>query len=206
MLRKLALSFGPILAVVMLAAFPAISQAKKVTKPPTWTGCKGTGTVTNKCQLTTWGTLTFKFSNPELGSITCKKADGENIWNESPPEGGPLVGKDEVLLMAFYECSGERACVTPTIKALHRPWQSELFLVGSAVHDAILGIELEITCGSLTIIATGTLTPEVVNSKPTFEKFTPATGTLTSNLGTIEVTGIDKMMGFVNEEKIKVVA
>jgi hypothetical protein len=201
MFRRLTLGLVSLLAVAAFVVVPAVTQAKpKETKPAIWTGCHGKESK-GKCQVVSWGTLTFTFlqKSTGIGTFTCKKSDAGNIWN--PAKGN---GLDEVVLLDFYECKSEQCPAPVAITALKLPWQTELIRNGNAIFDSIKGIELEFKCGGSSVIATGELTPKMVNNNPTYEEFTAASGLLSSPLGPVEVTGRDKMMGFENQEKIKV--
>lgn len=205
MIKALTLGVVASLAAVAMVIAPSMSQGAKSTVP-VWSGCRELSTgESKKCQTISWGTLTFKFpQSSEVGSITCKKSDAANIWDTN--EGGV----DETVLMDFYECSSTTsACHAPVVVAKKLPWNTVLKTSGSGtaatIFDEVTGVELEITCPAGPIInAGGSLKPRIVNGNPIKEEFTSSTGTLTSTLGTVEVTGIDKMMGFVNQEKVKV--
>jgi hypothetical protein len=193
------LGFVSLLAVAALVVVPAVTQgakaksaATKPPKPPLWTCGTIKPTESKKCQVITWGTLTFKFLEPPgLGSVTCKKSNAENVWN---PSVGP--GRDEVVLLDFYECHG--TCKLPEVKASGLPWPTELERVGVEVRNKIKNIKLEV-CG---IPLEGELTPKMVNSSPTYEEFTSASGFLHGPGAVVEVTGRDKVMGFENQEKV----
>ena len=205
MIKALMLGVAASLAAVAIAIAPAMSQGAKSTVP-VWSGCKELSTGQSKtCQTISWGTLTFKFpTSPEVGSITCKKSDAASISNTS--EGG----LDETVLMDFYECSSTgSSCHAPAVVAKRLPWNTALKSSGggtaTTIVDEITGIELEITCPDGPVInASGSLKPRMVNGNPLKEEFTSSTGTLASTLGAVEVTGIDKMMGFVDQERLKV--
>lgn len=232
--KLLLVSSASLLAIAAIVIIPTASQGKGPAKPKPiiWKGqCpeggngEGTGEKIKgkggkeeerkKCQTISWGTLTFTVTNPALeAEITCKKSDAGNIWNSEEIKGFE-DGRDETVLLNFYEChsKGSELCNTVAINALKLPWQSALSGSSPVIYDEISGVELEFACGSpgnqFKFTVKGTLIPKMVNGAPTvFEEFTAAAGTLsgTSSAGPVEVTvtGKDYNLGFGKGEKLKV--
>jgi hypothetical protein len=198
--------FVPLLAVVAFAATATAAQATV----PHWyrceavaggtfgAGCTAAGSGFNKVLIgpspgiavKTEGEFIFKEAVNGT-SVECKVLDEGRIWN---PTGG-TAGEDSITSIKLG-CSNRNGCSAPELTPMDLPWKS-ILVAGSPIKDKISGIEIEEQCsGTLRAEFSGHLTPEFVNGKPSFAKFTSSTGTLSSTLGNaVEVTGEDEFEG-----------
>jgi hypothetical protein len=195
---------APLLAVVAFAATATAAQATA----PHWYRCEaGGGTFSAGCTATgsgfkktligaspglavkTAGGLRFKETISGV-EIECKVTDEGQIWN---PTGG-AAGEDSIASIGFG-CTNRSGCTTPELKVMDLPWKS-LLMAGPPITDRISGIEIEEYCGGTFYNEfSGHLTPELVNGKPSFAKFTSSTGSLTSLMHPVEVIGEDDIEG-----------
>jgi hypothetical protein len=146
------------------------------------------------------GKLTFDVT--QLGQqITCKIAASEMITN---PSGG--AGTDELTRLMVSECSEDAALCPANIEVLatELPWHSELAEDSShlGVSDTIDGVKLELRCaqkGRSYGVFAGSLSPQVGEGALEFDS---SSGDLKGELGTILVTGTDKLTGPLGDKKI----
>ncbi len=154
-------------------------------------------------QTYSWGKVTF--SSPAIeelvhGSVSCKKSDAGNVWNE----GGN--GFDNTVLFELYECEAP-ACPGVSVTSSGLPWPSENYVEpGGVVRDRTKGIGLTIKCGERELHFGGELTPKVVNgtkTKASYEEFGTGSGTLEGKeSGVVQVTGYDNMAGFEQGDEL----
>lgn len=182
-------------------SFTALDFTGKVTVTcsPTWLSNGKSIGASPKAQTLSWGTLSF--SGPAIPTITCKKSDAGNIWNE----GG--VGLDETVLFDLYECSGAE-CPGARVTASGLPWHSELAEPSKGVlTDRTTGIVLTVGCGEAEATFTGELTPRFISkagtTSPSYDEFNAESGTLTSKEGgTLTLTGKDYVRGFDEGDEV----
>jgi hypothetical protein len=138
MSKKILVSFAPLITIAAFAVLPAVAQAV-----PHWFKNAVKIPLGKKVQTITWGTATFTV--PEIGVVTCKKADAENV--ENPASGGP--GVDEMVIFVPYECANTH-CPPPMemrVESFKLPWHTELLepVAGEILHKTT-GIKLVFGC------------------------------------------------------------
>jgi hypothetical protein len=191
-MNKLHAVFVPLLAVVAVAAAPAIAQAE-----PYWTS---NGKVIPQGQVepvSTTATLSFQV----LGTtMTCKLKDQETI--ENPVGGGP--GVDQMTAFTLTGCTPKPSGCPGTSKAeviaLGLPWATELTST-SPITDEIKGMKLEFKCSNGTVLGvySGALTPVVGTS---VLEFSTSSGQLLDGTKTATLSGNDALKGPMGDEKI----
>jgi hypothetical protein len=175
------LGLAPLLAVISLAAAPAMVQAS-----PHWYLGTNPLTAGKKMAVKTEGKLLFSIPGSTI-QVSCTVKDVEVLLN-------PTGGGAGVDIMKSFKLSGCGPNPCPVLSsgkqgplkvtALKLPWASQLVEV-PPIADEISGIELQFSCKKVPFITlSGTLFPLV---KIGFLEFTSATGTLSG----ATVTGID---------------
>jgi|ERR1017187_6046990 hypothetical protein len=224
MSKKLYAALLPLLAVSVFAIAPAAAQAA-----PHWYSCHavaaGTGKYIDadctkkekgnfeltrlpfteaKTQVITWGKLTL--TNATLGKVTCKIIGAGNVWNTLLAN----PGLNNVEAFTLYECTSTTCEGTLTAPTAGLPWPGEL-LAGPPIRLKIgtaatpMSLTLKCTKPAVEITMTGELTPEFVNSSPSYVEFGAGSGHLTSSVfGEFTWTGKLKILGFENQEEIQV--
>lgn len=161
-----------------------------------------------KAQTYSWGTLTF--SSPGIeelvhGTITCKKSDAGDVWNE----GGN--GHDDTVLFDLYECSAPE-CKDVSVTSSDLPWYSEL-VQGAAgvVKDKSTGVHLTFRCGERELEYEGEVAPKVVNAskgKATYEEFGEGSSKMEGSkeagkeAGKLQISGNDYQAGFEEGDEV----
>lgn len=145
----------------------------------------------------------------ETVTLTCKKSDAGNIWNENGQ------GFDETVLFDLYECSSE-TCPQPVVTASGLPWPSTLEespLGSGVIRDRTRGIRLTIECGggkeggAFGETFTGEVSPRWRNGSTktgsSYDEFDEGAGALTGEPGQeLRITGNDYTAGFEKAELI----
>src|ERR1700733_542870 len=192
-MNKLHAVLVPLLAVVALAAAPAIAQAE-----PYWTS---NGKVIPEGQtenVNTAATLVFTIPG---ATIQCKLKDKETI--ENPVGGGP--GVDHMTTFALAGCTPKPSGCTGSSKAeiiANPPWATEL-VSGITIRDELKGMELEVKCSNNTVLGIykGALSPAVGASVLEFDSGSGHLEDITKTK-TMTVSGSDKMTGPMGDSKI----
>jgi hypothetical protein len=193
--KKLFTVFASMLLSITFVA-PAAAQTAS---PPQWLS-EGKPIGAEPVTVQTNGTLTFDAT--QLGQqITCKAADSETITNPS----GAGAGTDELTRLVVSKC-GEDATLCPAsieVLASGLPWHSELAEDPShlGVSDTISGVKLELRCarGRSYGVFAGSLSPQVGEG---MLEFGSSSGGLQGELGTILVSGTDKLKGPKGDKRI----
>ena len=157
-----------------------------------------------KAQTYSWGTLTF--SSPGIeelahGTITCKKSDAGDVWNE----GGN--GHDDTVLFDLYECQAPE-CPDVSVTSSDLPWYSELVEnAAGVVKDKSTGVHLTFKCGERELEYEGEVAPKVVNSskgKATYEEFSEGSSKMEGSKeeGKLQITGKDYQAGFEEGDEV----
>ncbi len=157
-----------------------------------------------KAQTYSWGTLTF--SSPGIeelvhGTITCKKSDAGDVWNE----GGN--GHDDTVLFDLYECHAPE-CPGVSVTSSDLPWYSELVEnAAGVVKDKSTGVHLTFKCGERELEYEGEVAPKVVNAskgKATYEEFGEGSSKMegSKEAGKLQITGKDYQAGFEEGDEV----
>jgi hypothetical protein len=191
-MNKLHAAFVPLLAVVALAAAPAIAQAE-----PYWTS---NGKVIPEGQVETVHTAGTLIISVPGGTTQCKLKDQEEIVN---PVGGG-AGTDTMTAFTLAGCTKLPQCPGPAKTEIiaNPPWVTEL-VSGVPIRDEIKGMELEVKCSNNTVLGNykGALTPEVGASVLEFGAGSGQLEDITKTK-TLTVSGADKMNGPMGDAKI----